>query len=1101
MAKYTHSYIVPGGDGRQRRRRLLRRMSIAAAIVCVLIVVAGIGLSRALPGIVAAEVGRLTNTRVETGRLSVRLNGSIFIDGLVIRPGQEDPGYENAILRANKVYARVSRRSLLSLAPRVTELHIEDFVLDVQSDLNSGRWNIAGLRFKRSGDGRRTGIPEIHVRGGKLRYCKITDGRPEVVMAVPVEARFGAGLDPRGYGFEIKTSTLSGGYGQSHLNGYWRPGEFAVAGGLSSTDLPSLERAWAVDVLAGEIRYETNGDYKLELRMKDLHGKQAPEVGTLPLLSPADVNGLGPLRSLQKFFARYQPTGTVDSITVSASGNLRNLHASEILGRLVCRDVRVCDVRFPYAIDHLAGEMEFTQSSFLVKQLSGKHDDVDIQIEGWTKGAGEAQQYQYKISTNNMVLDEALYAALQPGQKRMWDAFRPRGTVAADYRFARTSPTDKRMYLSVDLQNVTASFNEFPYPLVGLTGKLYFDRDGIVATNVLSESGPRRVLLNAKVTTHRTGKPIYYVSIDANEVPLDATLGKALPSYYRELYGKMEADGVIDVKARVFSTGDANAVGPASYVADVVCRGRSLKLEQMPVALSDISADVAISPSSLTIRSLDGRYEQSRVTLTGGMRMNAGAKSRRYQADMTAENFPFNEATIALLPPSLVRQVAAFRPEGRGNLHVKYEKADDNEPPVYTGEVECLGVSITHQGLPYPLRDVRGTISLTPDVLTLKGVTAAPVDPCQPKDQAVIRINGSASLAKGRLAGANFSLAARGMLFTKELGEAMPEAIARAYRDLSPRGPLTLDVPELVISRTPQDELIAQFGAAVELQGNDLRVSGTTLNAAGDVKIEGEYGVRTGFSKGRIECAGGRVVIKDRTITDVAAKAVYDPNVRRWSANNFLGNCYRGQVLGSLQVGQAETGGTEYLLEAAMRRVDLQAFLQPGRSVATGDASYSGGVLNAVLSLGGCSGGTASRRGLCQVDIENMRVGKVSPLSNLLSVLSLSEPTDYTFERMRIDSYIKQDMMLIRKLDMSGRNVAFTGSGTVSLPGGELNLVLTARGPRLAAAEPSVIQALTEGLGGAVVRMEVTGKVSNPYVETRTLPVIEDSLRILGTPE
>ncbi len=189
------------------------------------------------------------------------------------------------------------------------------------------------------------------------------------------------------------------------------------------------------------------------------------------------------------------------------------------------------------------------------------------------------------------------------------------------------------------------------------------------------------------------------------------------------------------------------------------------------------------------------------------------------------------------------------------------------------------------------------------------------------------------------------------------------------------------------------------------------------------------------------------------------------------------------------------------MLQAALNRVDLQQFLQAGKPAATAEASYSGGIMNAVLSLGGRTGDTASRRGVCQVDIANMRVGKVSPLANLLSVLSLSEPTDYTFERMQIDSYIRQDTLLIRKLDMSGRNVAFTGSGTMWLPGGELNLMLTARGQRLAAAEPSVIQALTEGLGGAVVRMEVTGKASNPRVETKTLPVIEDSLRILGTPE
>ena len=62
---------------------------------------------------------------------------------------------------------------------------------------------------------------------------------------------------------------------------------------------------------------------------------------------------------------------------------------------------------------------------------------------------------------------------------------------------------------------------------------------------------------------------------------------------------------------------------------------------------------------------------------------------------------------------------------------------------------------------------------------------------------------------------------------------------------------------------------------------------------------------------------------------------------------------------------------------------------------------------------------------------------------------------------------------------------------------GNVNLTLTARGKRLAESRPSVIDSLTEGLGGAVVRMEVTGKAASPQVETKTLPVIEDSLKIL----
>lgn len=1072
------------------------------AVVCLLIVMAGVWLSRSLPGIVAAEVGRLTNTRVEAGSVTFRLDGSISIDGLVIRPAHDETGYDNTILRAKTVHAHLSRRSLLSLSPRVTNLHVEDFVLDVQMDLDTERWNVGTLRFGRSGgrDGRGT-IPAVQLQNGKLRYREVSAGKGEIVMSVPVEARFGTDPAYPGYGFEIKTSRLSGGYGESHLSGHWRPGELTVAGGLSSTDMPSLERAWAVDVLAGHLTYERNGDYRLDLGMKDLHGKQAPEVGSLQAIAPAGARESGALAGLQRFIARYRPTGTVQSITVNAAGNFRRLHESEVLGKLVCEDVSVCDTKFPYAIDHLAGELEFTQAGVVMRQLSGKHGDVDVQIEGWTKGFGAERQYRYKVSSGNMILDEALYAALRPGQKRLWDAFRPSGTVAADYRLVRTSPTDKRMYVSVDLDGVSASFDEFPYPLTGLTGKLYFDRDSITATNLVSESGARRIRLDAKVSGMGTGKPIHYISIDANEIPLDATLERSLPVQYRELYGQLEADGTADVRARVFSTGDANNVGPMSYSADVVCKSKSLKMEQSPVVLSDVVADVTISPNSLTIRKLDGRYEQSRVTLTGGMRLVGDTKARRYHLDMAAEDVPFNETTIRLLPVSLAERITAFRPQGNVNLHMEIQSPDGNESPIYTGSIECLGVKINHRRLPYPLQEIRGTISLARDRLELNNVTAAPVDPCQPKDSAVIHINGSATLAKGDLAGGSFAVETQGLLFTKELGDALPKGLAGAYRDFSPHGPFDLDVPKLTISRTADNEMLVEFAGTADLKACDLQISGAEMNLTGGVEVEGSYGVKGGLLNGRAGLVAERLVIKDRVITHVTAEAIYDPNARRWSADNLLGDCYRGRVLGSLQVGRAEAGGIEYMLWAAMNRVDLQQFLEAGTPRAAAEKSYSGGVMNASLTLGGRTGDTASRQGVCQIDIKDMRVGKVSPLANLLSVLSLNEPTDYTFERMQIDSYIKKSLLLIRKLDMAGRNVAFTGSGTVALSGGELNLMLTARGPRLAAAEPSVLQALTEGLGGAVIRMEVTGKASDPHVETKTLPVIEDSLRILGTPE
>ncbi len=1102
MARSTPAHIPDEPNSKPRWRRVLLRVLIAAAVLGVLAVAALIWLRQSLPGLVATQVGRLTNTRVEAGTFGFRLDGSISIDGLVIRPLYEEPNCDNTILRAKHVSVRVSRRHLALLVPRVTELCLEDFTLDAQLNLDTGQWNVEGLRFNRSG--RRKSalvLPTIEFRRGKLRCCKVSGGNAEVVMSVPVEGHFGDDPVHQGYGFEVKTSKLSGGYGESHLSGYWRPGELVLAGGLSSTDIPSLEWAWAVDVLAAELSYEKNGDYAIELHAKDIHGKQVPEVAAFQFMAPTGPGGGSVLASFQAFLERYRPTGTVGSISLDAHGNLKELKDSEVHGTLVCKDIAVCDSRFPYPIDHLTGEIDFTRSQMVLKQLAGKHGDVDVRIDGWSKGRGVQRQYRYNITTPNMILDETLYGALRPGQKRMWDAFRPSGTVAADYSLVRTSPTDKRMYVSIDLKGVNATFREFPYPLTDLTGKLYIDRESTTALRLVSESGERRIVLNGKVTGQGTGKPIYYATIDANSVPLDAVLEQALPASYRESYRRMEPDGTVDLRGRVFTTGDANGVGRIGYTADVTCRSKSLRLEYVPIVLSDVAAEMAVSPDSLSIKRLNGRYGQSPVVLSGDIRLDPESRSRQYDVKVTAQDVPIDGATIDLLSKSLADQLAAFHPQGNVNVTLDLKTLDGNEPMPYSAHVDCLGVKIDHEWFPYPLQDVRGMISLAGDRLTLTNLTASPADPCQLQPSAGLFIDGAINLEKGGFAGGSFTLRTRDMNFTKSLGNALPKGLAGLYRGLSLGGPFDLDATKLTVSRAGPDEMLVAFETKTTFKDSALRIGGLDAGLSGVMEVDGQYNTKRGLAAGLVRLAGERFVVKGRTISNLTAEAVYDPNGRTWSAEGFLGDCYRGRVLGNLHVNVADMGNAEYLLEAAFCQVDAQQFFQAEQSASVVEEPYRGGVLDAWMSVQGHSGDATSRRGVCQAAVANMRVGRVPLLVNLLSVLRLSEPTNYIFERMLIDSYIKQDTLLIRKLDMSGRNVAFTGSGTMSLPTGQLTLMLTARGQRVSAAEPSVFQSLTESLSGAVVRMEVTGNAANPHIETKTLPVIEESLRILGAPE
>jgi hypothetical protein len=1100
MTGFTDWDIAAGVKSRRRRQRLVVRVLIAAVVLGAGIVGVAVWAVRTLPAVAAAQISRLTNADVQMGACRFHLDGSVSIDGLVLRPKQQEVSYDNAVLRARSVSARFTRGSLLRRAPRATEIRVEDFLLDAQWDLDTGQWNVGALKLNLP-KGNGGPLPTLSLRGGKLRYCKVSGGKIEVVTSMPVEARFGADERTRlGYAFDIKTSTLSSGHGESRLTGTWRPGEVTLAGGLASTDIPSLARVWAVDVLAAELKYTPSLDFTFGLHLKDVHGKQVPEVDVLQFIMPAPDGRAGPVRALQKFFARFRPTGTVGSIDIRAAGSLRRLPASEITGQLVCQDISICDATFPYTIDHLTGALDFTQSGVVVNGLTGKHGDADVRVEGWTKGSGREMQYQYRVSAENMTLDAALYAALRPEQKRMWDAFQPAGVVAADYRLSRAAPDDKRMSISVRLNGVRAAYRRFPYPLTDLHGTLYCDRENIIATDLVCREGGKQIRLDGRVTGRDTGRPVYRISIDANNIPLDPALRDALPPPHREQYRRFNASGFVDVQARVFNTPDVNGVGPVSFLAEVRQHEGTLIPQQLPFPVTDVTAEAAVTPDTLTIKTLHGSYDGSRVSLGGGIRFAKDDQPQEYHLKITAEDASLNDQMIGLLPAPLAHQVAAFRPQGNVNVAVELHRTDSNAPPARTIVVECRGDRISHQKFAYPLEEVRGTIVATNDRVTFKGITAKPAGAAEQAGTPAVQLDGALRLTKDGWESGTFAVHAHDMLLTRELEETLPKSLAAAAHDLSLQGPVDLDVPTLKVSRLNEKDKLVEFNGAADFKSCRLNLPGTGTELCGVLQVDASYRTDQGFSEGRARLDAERLVIRGKPLTHLQIDARYDPNTQKWSARDFVGDCCGGKVLGNLEVTRTERGALEYLLRAALHRVDLQRFLAAGKPEAMAKHS-STGVMNASLSLSARLGDNSSRRGVCSVEITDMQVGKVSSLANLLSVLSLNEPTDYTFERMLVDAFIIRDQLIIRTFDMSGRNVAFTGSGGMDLPDEQVNLILTARGRRDERAEPSVLQSLTEGLGGGVVRMTVTGRPDDLHIETQTLPVLGDSLRVLGTAE
>lgn len=997
------------GRGRKRGRRALGwflEFLLTVALMWTGLALAG----RVLPKIALREISELTNTRIEAGSVDFRFDGSVYIEDLVVWP-KVSAGYDNSILKAQKVTVLFRVGSLMRFRPRLREIYVDHFVLRDLYDSDSGRWNLSALRIEMPrGTGGR--LPYVSFENGMVEYGRVSRGRIKTIGSWPVSAgiRPGGKILWGGYSFDISPGSSRRTFDKS-ISASWRPDlcQIVVWGRILSKDVPGFKRPWTVKVPDAVLTYEPNGSYELTAKVKDFNFPPSETRELFSFDTESVAEGAPFIDALQKFFNRYNPSGRID-IDLRASGNLASIIESKIAGTVYCRGAAVCDRDFAYPVEHITGQIELTEKSARLEGLTGRHGEVELGFAGWATDFGPDWKYQLQITSGNMLLDKDLYDALGRDAQRFWTAFSPKGSAAINYSRSRLSATEKQTALAVELLDVESRYAGFGYPLKNTGGKLFFEAGSIEFSDVISEWEGRKITINGKANFGQGEKLTYDVLVEGKGIPLDSTLEEALPAAQRDIYNQFEMAGLIDATIKIFNPQGGEDGG--SFRAEVFPKGSTVKAKALPIEVSDVKGKIIFEPKDVNIDNLKGRYGEGTVRFSGHVWPAGSEREPDYCLSMLAEHIKLNEELIGVLPGSLGEMVAELRPGGEVNLTADVGKDANSDCVGNRLIVECLGNTIDCNLLPYPLRDIWGRITITQSQIELEGISA----------KALHTVQGAPVESVMRMAG------------------------------------------RLVLGEE-------------ERAGEGMGIT------AGDVNFYGENVRFKGKSLARVD-----------TILD------YDVESGAWVSRYFVADFYDGKMIGKLRLNKSGESGLDYLLEASVAGADLKQFLSDKPEEKRPEEHYSSGTVNGSLSIVGSIVDNSIRLGRCRLKIIDMEVGKQSPLAKLLQVLNLTEPSDYAFDQMVVDAYIQDNKVFFRQIDLSGRSLAFYGSGRLDLETDDINLTLTARGRRLATKRPSIFESLTEGLGRAVVRVEVKGKASDPQVTTRPLPVIGETLEILGTP-
>ncbi len=986
---------TPGGE----RKKIARRV-IAALILAAIILVAFIVESRFLPPIAVNQLAELTNTQVKADSVTFSPNGSVVIRGLEIKPIEQLP-YDNTILWARKVYIRFGWASLIRFRPRLKKIRVQDFTLDVQHDLDTDKWNVEAIKLAAGKGG--GALPAVRLKNGQITYSKVSRGKIETAVGIPINASLKRSREiSNGYEFELATARVQQ-RRPSGIVGIYEPGHFALSGSISSEDLPAMQQTWSISEVIADYQYDKSGRFELELRIKDFTTKDRTAAPTI-LGKTGALEKVGAASAIARMFEQYRLTGAAD-LELKAQGNINQLPQTKLEGAISCKDVSILYTVFPYFIENITGSIDFSESAITLNNLVGRHNGVNLTISGGFDDFGAGTKGQVEIRSRDMVLNEDLYEALWPVQKKLWDDFEPDGVVEFDYTLRREPQTHNKYWLDVDLVDVNSTYRHFPYPLDNLTGNLFFDHNSIKVTDLNSKKLSSEININGRVIDTDTSRPKFDLVIDVNNIPLNDVLANALPQRERNLYNQFDPSG--SGKGRILVRNEAKDANKVDFTADLDFEDTILRPPMLPLPITDINANGIFKPDSIEFKRFRGMYAGQPVSMEGVFEPTEDGNDLTYAMTLSSSDVQIDEGLLNLIPQRMRDTVNKLNPSGQIAYTAKLNKLTEANDIDFELEVECKAVTARPEVLGFVLNDITGKITVNKNSVVLDNIVSRAADAKSPG----VRINGN-------------------------------------------------------------------------------------------IEITGDANEGGGIVAAMVDLDANNFLVQDKRIYNLKTQLAYDSARQVWAADGFAGNFYDGRMTGRIKLAVKPNRTASFELQSGFEGANLRKFLADRAKLPEGckDGScFSTGRMSGTVNVAGRVNEIPSYLGTCRIEIKNMQVGKISLVGRLLSILKLTEPSDYVFDRMFFDAYIKNGRLYFETLELSGAALTFAGTGWMDITNKKLELTLAARGPRIAAIKEDVIGSLTTALSPGVLQVLVTGSAYEPKIDIKPLPVIGDTLDLLGT--
>jgi len=729
----------------------------------------------------------------------------------------------------------------------------------------------------------------------------------------------------------------------------------------------------------------------------------------------------------------------------------------------------------------------------------------------------------------HLAVTEQFFEQLPQCCKTVQRMFSPSGPVTLHYTYDRMEANQWHKHCDIRPEGMTAEFEQFRYPVEGLTGCVEVDlranHDDSINVDLAGRVSDRTLTVKGTLRGDKASEVDLVVAGVA--IPIDHKLLLALPERNRELarkflpagsrelglaeqpLGLIEPAGQADIKVFI-----RRARGQKDFANRYVIafHDTSLRYDLFPYPLENVTGVLDIQPDHWECQNFHGTHKGGEISVNGcSFRINADSAARNpseedekgasehrspqrecVQVAIRGQGMPLDrEFEQALSPPEAPGRAALRNAWGMLALHgrlnfeaVVIDRPD--QPQDIDVAVDVRGCTMKPEFFRYAMSDVCAGVRYAHGRVYIKDVSAKHASCALGLKEATIELKpagGFRAWIKG--------IHGTRLVPDEEFLRALHPAMRKTLEPLQLKNPIDVETSLVLDAPSVQGSAMKIWwdgGAALHAQ---VFQAGVEINS-----VEGQIWCHGHHNGQHFEGISGHAVLEQAHILGQPFRhlqgrievASDTPNVLR--LYDLKADLFGGFIGGEARF-QFDSG-LRYDVKLDALQIQLD---QLGKHNRVGGDAQMQGPARASLHLIGEGTDLSGLKGNGRIDVDNGKLYRLPFLLGLLKAFGLRWPDRTAFDQAHALFAIEGPQMRIHGLDLFGSAISLRGQGTLNLDGSNLNLDFSADWGRMSQMMLPGISDLSQALSDQLFKIKVRGKIGAPRFEKELIPGVVEPIK------